>query len=248
MASPKRAGWGPVLRTPILRTSYSVLPLSLETQLRARFATRTETFEEGPLSLEILLPDAAEELIDEAEFDADERLPYWADLWPSARALARRLLGAAPAGRVLELGSGVALPSLVLLWRGADVLATDWYADALLFARANAERNGLPALATAEVDWRDVPEELGRFELVIAADVLYEMRNAESLSLALPRVLAPGGTALVADPGRVYRSEFVARMAWRGWTVEEARVREPTGYAAAGSQEIHLLTLRPPAR
>ncbi|MET0397807.1 MAG: methyltransferase domain-containing protein [Longimicrobiaceae bacterium] len=222
-------------------------PSDLESQLRARFRVRTETFRHGPLSLEILLPDAAEELIDEAEFDVDERLPYWADLWPSARALARRLAAEpAPGGRVLELGSGVGLPSLALLWRGADVLATDWYADALLFARANAERNGLPGLRTAEMDWREVPDDLGRFERVVAADVLYEMRNAESLSLALPRLVAPGGSAVVADPGRVYRSEFVARMAWRGWTVEEARVREPTDYAPAGSQEIHLLTLRPP--
>lgn len=219
----------------------------LEGRLRARFAVRTETFEHDALSLEILLPDAAEELIDEAEFDVDERLPYWADLWPSARALARLLLdGPAPAGRVLELGSGVALPSLVLRSRGADVLATDWYADALLFARANAERNGLPALRTAELDWREVPGELGRFETVLAADVLYEMRNAESLALALTRLVAPGGAAVVADPGRVYRSEFVSRMAWRGWTVGEERVREPTGYARAGSQEIVLLTLRPP--
>ena len=223
-------------------------PSDLEDRLRGRFRVRTETFEHGPLSLEILLPDAAEELIDEAEFDVDERLPYWADLWPSARALARRLLeGPAPAGRVLELGSGVALPSLVLLARGAEVLATDWYADALLFARANAERNGLPALATAEVDWRAVPEELGRFDTVIAADVLYEMRNAESLSLALPRLVAPGGVAVVAVPGRVYRSEFVSRMAWRGWKVEEVLVREPTDYSPAGAQQIHLLTLRPPA-
>ncbi|MEW5928072.1 MAG: methyltransferase domain-containing protein [Gemmatimonadota bacterium] len=220
---------------------------SLESHLRDRFQVRTESFEHGPLSLEILLPDAAEELIDEAEFDVDERLPYWADLWPSARALARRLLELpAPGGRVLELGAGVALPSLALLWRGADVLATDWYADALLFARANAERNGLPELRTAEVDWREVPEEWGRFERVVAADVLYEMRNAESLALALPRLVAPGGEALVADPGRVYRSEFVARMAWRGWAVEEVLVQEPTSYAPAGSQQIHLLALRPP--
>ncbi|HEX8276347.1 MAG TPA: methyltransferase domain-containing protein [Longimicrobiaceae bacterium] len=222
-------------------------PSALENQLRDRFRVRTESFDHGPLALEILLPDAAEELIDEAEFDVDERLPYWADLWPSARALARRLLELpAPAGRVLELGSGVALPSLALLWRGADVLATDWYADALLFARANAERNGLPELRTAETDWREVPEEWGRFERVVAADVLYEMRNAESLALALPRLVAPGGEALVADPGRVYRSEFVARMGWRGWTVEETLVQEPTSYSPAGHQQIHLLALRPP--
>lgn len=201
----------------------------------------------GDLSLDVLLPRAADELIDEADFDADERLPYWADLWPSARALARRLLDApVPPGPVLELGSGVALPSLALLSRGVEVLATDWYADALLFARANAERNGLPPLRTAVLDWREVPAELGRFPLVVAADVLYEMRNAETLAGALPRLVAPGGSALVADPGRAYRAELVARMEGAGWRVEEARVREAADYAPGGSQEIRLLTLRPP--
>ncbi len=223
-------------------------PSPLEEELRCRFAVRTEPFVHGGLSLEILLPRAADELIDEAEFESDERLPYWADLWPSARALARRLLdGPLPAGRVLELGAGVALPSLALLRRGAEVLATDYYADALLFARANAERNGLPELSTALLDWRDLPPELGRFERVVAADVLYEMRNAEHLAEALPRVLAPGGSVLVADPGRVYRSVFVERMEREGWRVEEERVRETVPYAPTGSVEIRLLTLTCPA-
>jgi predicted nicotinamide N-methyase len=221
--------------------------LPLETELRRRFALRTESFAHGGFSLDVLLPRAADELIDEADFDADERLPYWADLWPSARALARFLLDApVPRGPVLELGSGVALPSLALVARGVEVLATDWYADALLFARANAERNGLPPLPTAVLDWREVPETLGRFPLVVAADVLYEMRNAATLADALPRLVAPGGKALIADPGRVYRADFVARMERVGWAVEEARVREAADYAPGGSQEIRLLTLRHP--
>ena len=221
-------------------------PSPLEEELRRRFALRTEPFEHGAFSVEVLLPRAADELIDEAEFERDERLPYWADLWPSARALARRLLdGPLPAGRVLELGAGVALPSLAFLSRGAEVLATDYYADALLFARANAERNGLPPLATRLVDWRDLPPGLGRYDRVIAADVLYERRNADLLAEVLPRVLAPGGTALVADPGRVYRSVFAERMEAEGWRVEEERVREPHDPAPAGSVEIRLVSLSP---
>ena len=221
--------------------------MTLEAELRRRFEVRAEAFVHGGLSLDVLLPRAADELIDEGEFEADERLPYWADLWPSARALARRLLdGPVPEGRVLELGCGVALPSLALLSRGVDALATDYYADALLFARANAERNGLGELRTALLDWRDVPREPGAFDRVIAADVLYEMRNAEYLALVLPRLVAPGGTVLIADPGRVYRSAFVEGMEGAGWAVEEERVREPHEPAPAGSVEIRLLTLRPP--
>ncbi|HEX7242323.1 MAG TPA: class I SAM-dependent methyltransferase, partial [Longimicrobiaceae bacterium] len=164
-----------------------------------------------------------------------------------ARALARRLLdGPLPAGPVLELGCGVALPSLALLRRGAEVTATDYYADALLFARANAERNGVGELRTALLDWRDLPPEPRRFATVLAADVLYEARNAETLAGLLPRVVAPGGSALVADPGRTFRSDFEARMRERGWTLAEERVREAYVPAPAGDVEVHLLLLRPP--
>jgi predicted nicotinamide N-methyase len=85
--------------------------VSLEAELRQRFDTREERFVHGDWSVDVLLPRAADALIDEAEFDADERLPYWADLWPSARALTRHLLENPPAERLaVELGAGVALP------------------------------------------------------------------------------------------------------------------------------------------
>lgn len=193
----------------------------LEAALRRRFEVREERFVHGAFSVDVLLPAAADALIDEADFDADERLPYWADLWPSARGLARHLLdGPPPQGPVLELGCGVALPSLALRSRGVEVLATDWYVDALLFARANAARNGLPPLRTAPLDWRHPPEE-ARYPTVIAADVLYEARNARVLAELLPRVTAPGGVVLLADPGRVYLRDFRGLMAGAGWRVDD---------------------------
>jgi predicted nicotinamide N-methyase len=229
---------------------------SLEAELRARFDVREERFEHGGWEVELILPRAADELIDETEFTDDERLPYWAELWPSARALARYLLedggvkvrereGANVddwAGiRVLELGCGVALPSLALAGRGADVLATDWYDDALRFARANAERNGLPPLRTELLDWRQGRRGWG-FDLVIAADVLYEQRNGPLLTALLPRVVAPGGTVLIADPGRVYAGDFLRLARSDGWRVDEAAVRmEPSAAGAESRVRIHRL-------
>jgi len=228
---------------------------SLEAELRARFDVREEPFAHAGWEVELILPRAADELIDESEFADDERLPYWAELWPSGRALARYLLenGSAKvreresakvdwAGvRVLELGSGVALPSLALAARGADVLATDWYDDALRFARANAERNGLPPLRTEPLDWRTPPGGWG-YDLVIAADVLYEPRNGPLLIALLARVVAPGGTALIADPGRVYAGDFLRLARDHGWRVEEADVRmEPSAAGAESRVRIHRL-------
>ncbi|HEU0016436.1 MAG TPA: methyltransferase domain-containing protein [Longimicrobium sp.] len=214
-----------------------------EAELRARFAVREETFAHGGWRVDVVLPRAADELIDPDDFDRDERLPYWADLWPSARALARHLreVEYEAAGGALELGCGVALPSLALRSRGVDVLATDWYADALRFAEVNAARNGLGPLRTALLDWRDPPRGW-RYPLVIAADVLYEQRNAEALAALLPRVTAPGGTVLVADPGRIYARGFFNEMAMAGWTVPEVDARdEPSAPSAHSRVRIHRL-------
>jgi predicted nicotinamide N-methyase len=206
-----------------------------EAELRARFEVREEAFSHRDFAVRMLLPRAADALIDEAEFEADERLPYWADLWPSARGLTRHLLDRPPAERrLVELGAGVALPSLALRSLGADPLATDYYADALRFAKANAVRNGLAPLRTTLLDWRDPPRG-EQWELVVAADVVYEQRNAEALAELLPRILADGGRMLLADPGRVYFGEFRDRMEDMDWVVQEIDVREETSDPVTGA-------------
>ena len=165
-------------------------------------------------------PSVADDLIDEQEFDRDERLPYWAEIWPSAIALARRLSREDLAGRrLIELGAGVGLPTLVALDRGANVLATDYYAAALDFTRHNAGANGLPEPGTALLDWHDGPD-VGAFDLVIAADVMYEERSTRSLARLLPGLLAPGGEALFADPGRRYEPLFRELMQENGFRFE----------------------------
>jgi predicted nicotinamide N-methyase len=218
----------------------------LEAGLRRRFATREETFAHAACRLDMLMPAATDDLLDEADFARDERIPYWAELWPSARVLARRLLDAPlPRGRVLELGCGLALPSLVLLGRGAAVVATDYYDDALLFARANARRNGLPDLSTSVLDWRTPPADSGRFETVVAADVLYEERNIASFGTALTAVLAEGGEAFLADPDRKHLPAFVAAMRGAGWQVSElARVAEQQEGAARPNTVVVLRLAR----
>jgi predicted nicotinamide N-methyase len=180
-----------------------------------------ETVELGTWTATIVRPRAAEALIDEESFARDEFLPYWAELWPSGLALARGVGRRSLAGvRVVELGCGLALPSLAAARAGGRVLASDWAVDALGFTRTNAARNGL-ALEVCHARW-DEPGELARrgpFGLVLAADVLYEERNRDQLLGLLPALVAPGGEALVADPGRPYARGFLQAAA-RDWRVE----------------------------
>ena len=187
---------------------------------------RSERFSHRDFAVELVLPESPDELIDVTQFNVDERLPYWADLWPSARALARHLLEAPELpSAAIELGCGVGLPSLALRSRGVDVIATDWYADARLFARANAERNGLAPLRTQELDWRDEETLDDRFPLIVAADVVYEERNVEPLIATIDSLLGPQGEVLIADPGRVYLPGFLAGMKKAGWVVEKVETR-----------------------
>jgi predicted nicotinamide N-methyase len=155
------------------------------------------------VELSLLRPEAPEALIDEDAFAVDEFLPYWAELWPAARALAEALPPVLDGVRVVELGCGLGLPSLVAAARGAHVTAVDWAADAIELLERNAARNRLPVRAERR-DWREPWGE--RFELAIAADVLYERRNVDPV-LARLRELAP--VALVALAGRPYEAEFL---------------------------------------
>jgi predicted nicotinamide N-methyase len=157
--------------------------------------------------LTILRPRDEDALLDDATFGEDEFIPYWASLWPSARALAEAVGAAAPAGRsVVELGCGLGLPAIVAALEGADVLATDWAADAVAVAAENARRNDAELRTTV---WRWDEPAPGRFDLVLAADVLYEARNAPLVLDAVAGALAPGGEAWIADPGRATAEPFL---------------------------------------
>jgi predicted nicotinamide N-methyase len=180
--------------------------------------TVVETIRIGPVALELERPRDPEALLDEDAFAHDEFLPYWAQPWPSGLALATRVPGMPLRHAVLELGCGLGLPSLVAAAHGASVTALDWSPDAVALLRRNALRNGLDVEAVVG-DWRDA-RLLGdrRFGLVLAADVLYEERNAEPLLAQLERLLAPGGTAVVADPGRRHADAFLDAVRARGWS------------------------------
>jgi predicted nicotinamide N-methyase len=164
---------------------------------------REETVRVGGVALRLLRPVAPDALISEEAFARDEFLPYWAELWPAALALASALPEPLGAVRVVEVGCGLGVPSLVAAARGGVVTATDWAEDAIALLRRNAALNGLELRAEVR-DWRDPWRE--EFDLALAADVLYEERNVKPLVSALRR-LAP--VSLVALAGRPYEAEFL---------------------------------------
>lgn len=216
--------------------------------LDQRFALTQVSVAVGASEVTLETPRSADELINEIEFERDERLPYWAEVWPSSTALAGIVAAMDGRGsRALELGCGVGLTTVAALRAGFDVMATDYYEDALLFARRNGVRAAGREPHTRHVDWRAFPADLGRFDLVLASDVLYEREYATLVADAIVTSLAPNGVALVADPGRIALLSFVTACEQRGCTVG-VRARVPwTDGKAKQAITIHEVTPPVPA-
>jgi predicted nicotinamide N-methyase len=182
-------------------------------------------------ALRLLQPREWANLPDDGAVEWAPLAPYWSVLWRSGVALAREVAGADLGGRrVVELGCGLAAPSLAAARAGAEVTATDNDPDALDLVARNAKRNGLP-VETMAADWNSPDELVGRgpFDLVLAADVLYERSSVAVLLDLLPRL---GPQAWVADPGRPAADAFLEQARER-WSVEEAARGVVTVYRLA---------------
>jgi len=129
--------------------------------------------------------------IDPAEFARDERMPYWAEPWLAGLIAKRADLG----GRaLLELGCGLGLPSIVTARKGARVTASDYFPEALALLEVNTALNGV-RLRTRLFDWR-TEQDIGQYDFVVAADVLYEAWQVAAVVDLLRRTVSaegPGG-------------------------------------------------------
>jgi len=221
--------------SPVLSAEATALVNRTLDELRAQFdIVRTDILIAGR-EVRIHHPRNADDLIDEQAYADDERLPYWADVWPSARVLAERV-ATMPVDdrRFLELGCGAGLVSVAAAIAGFDVTATDYYDEALRFTALNVLVNTGALIDTRIGDWRRFPHDIGRFELVVASDVLYEQPHAALIAGVLDRTLTARGSGIIADPGRVAAPKFVDECKERGMpaamldrvTFEEGNIRQ----------------------
>jgi lysine methyltransferase len=180
----------PAVRPPMPETPVDALgPL-----LREQVIVEERTFL-------IMRPSESDRLLDHpsvrSAFAADEYMPYWADLWPAARMLAKAILRETwpPGLCALEVGCGLGLPGIAAMAMGLHVTFSDYDSTALRFAAGNARANGLHSFATLQMDWRYPPENV-QFPVILASDLIYEMRNVAPLSVDRSRpcaVACPAG-------------------------------------------------------
>jgi predicted nicotinamide N-methyase len=126
--------------------------------------------------------------------------------------------------RILEVGCGIGLSSLVLKHRGADITASDHHPLAGEFLRHNTDLNGLPPIDFHNAPWAGPNPTLGRFDLIIGSDLLYERGHPGLLAGFLASHAKHAAQILLADPGRDRCGQFGSRMALQGYQRTEKRM------------------------
>ncbi|HRH65310.1 MAG TPA: methyltransferase domain-containing protein [Bacteroidia bacterium] len=152
----------------------------------------------------------------------DERIPYWADLWPSAIVLAQYLVSASvihPKMNVLEIGCGLGLPGIVAGKLGANVALTDYLPEPLIFAKHNWDLNNSSPAVCKILDWRN-PVPSFAADLVLAADVAYESSAFTDLTNAFRVLIKPGGELVMTEPNRAYAQSFFNDLKVEGFDVK----------------------------
>lgn len=190
-------------------------------------------------------PSRSDKILDHPEVNAaivnDGYMPYWADLWPAARMLAKWIVRNPwpGGGHALEIGCGLGLAGIAALSRGVRVTFSDYDLTALEFAAANARLNGFRDFDTLPLDWRYPPENV-TFPVILAADLTYEPGNIPPLVALIQRLLAPDGVCLLTDLDRIPAALFRELLTREGmpFTTHMLRAGEPGGRRLKGTLYI----------
>ncbi len=166
----------------------------------------------------------------ELEGISEAAWPLFGVLWPSARVLALEMTTLALSGqRILEVGCGLALASLVLHRREGDVTGSDCHPLVPAFLAHNLELNALGAMPYERANWGRTNPDLGRFDLIIGSDVLYEAGQPGVLSRFIDEHLERDGRVMLVDPNRRQRARFSRDMEDRGFGLQSTSVRAAPG-------------------
>ena len=152
--------------------------------------------------------------------------PIFGVVWPAGIALAREMSEFAWAGlKILEVGCGIGLSSLVLQRLGADITASDHHPLAEEFLRFNSDLNGLAPIKFHNAPWAGPNPLLGRFDLIVGSDLLYERGHPVLLSAFLACHTEAAARVILADPGRSRCEQFNRQMTGEGYNRTEQRFR-----------------------
>ena len=201
---------------------------SLQKTIATSYDTVLQRIPFRGLTIELLRVADVDTLLDklpQVQYRPDERLPYWADLWPSSLALAQYVWDRVDVQGldVIELGCGLGLAGVVACRKGASVTFTDYEADALAFTRYNALHNGCLGAVIRHLDWH-APTLSPAYAMVLASDLFYERVNFQPLLHILQTALVPEGHFVLAEPNRPIARDFFRMLRDHGFQYERSTI------------------------
>ncbi|TNE76771.1 MAG: methyltransferase domain-containing protein [Gammaproteobacteria bacterium] len=150
--------------------------------------------------------------------------PLFGIVWDAGKVLAHHMFDYDIRGkRILEVGCGIGLASLVLNHRDADITATDYHPEAGNFLEENVRLNRGREIPFVRTDWADGDDELGQFDLIIGSDVLYEREHVALLAAFIDQHASPRGEVIIVDPGRGHHAPFSKKLAGLGYSHRQHR-------------------------
>ena len=148
--------------------------------------------------------------------------PLFGQIWPSSLVLAHFLHHYdTDAKRILEVGCGMALSSLLLNKLGADITATDYHPEVEKFLQRNTLLNEGKTIDFEQVDWAAERDQLGQFDLIVGSDLLYEDQHIQLLSSFIEKHANPRCEVILVDPGRGRKNKLSSRMTEFGFTATQ---------------------------
>ena len=212
------------------------------------FRVRYQTLEIGPLDIHLRTLRNNQEFSDPLGIAkklgiSSATWPLFGVVWPSSLLLANEILDYDTADkRILEIGCGIGLTSLLLNKRNVDISATDYHPEVESFLIENTSLNGGAPIPFERADWSDLNTDLGRFDTIIGSDLLYEDEHIEMLAKFIELHANPACEVLIVDPGRGRKQKFSKQMADFGFTHTHTKP-ENTDYLAAPFKG-HILTFK----
>ncbi|WP_289020267.1 methyltransferase domain-containing protein [Desulfobacter postgatei] len=153
--------------------------------------------------------------------------PIFGVVWPSSCLLARLMLDHHVNGkRVLEVGCGIGLASLILNQRSADITATDYHPETEGFLIHNVKLNDGKKIPFVRTGWADLDDDLGHFDLIIGSDLLYEIKHVDLLSTFINRHARDHCDVIIVDPRRGYHAKFSKKMAGLGYACSQEKINQ----------------------
>lgn len=150
--------------------------------------------------------------------------PLFGVIWASGEVLAHLMFDYEIEGkRILEVGCGIGLASLVLNHRLADITATDYHPEAELFLQENVKLNNGAEIPFIRTAWGDKITSLGVFDLIIGSDLLYDREHSDALSGFVDQHAKARCTVIIVDPGRGQTASFSKKMKGLGYALARSQ-------------------------